>query len=300
MVSRFTQAVIASCLTALPVAAARSQPNFDNPPEHSRARLIAEDKALVPGTMTTIAVVFDLDKGWHSYADSVNESGSPLIAVWSLPEGFEVGEPIWTPSHRHVSPGGILDHVYEDRAVVLFPLTIEAGTAVGAEAVISASLEWLVCDANSCVPQFAEVSLTLPVALRAEASKDTPAIAEARQSLGTLATGSRTDAVALSWEGDTLVAENVLGYAMEFIPGPGCAEPKDLLERGYSDTGRLAIPFDFAASKGREVVGWVRLVAPEGKSVPPVREKVYLVRLSRGQSPARILGESQDSTSSPN
>jgi len=277
-----------------------AQPNFENPPEHSRVTLIAESNALVPGTSTMLALEFDLDRGWHSYADSVNESGSPLIAAWSLPSGFEIGEPIWTPSHRHVSPGGILDHIYEDRAVVLFPISVPKDALVGSDAVISASLEWLVCDANMCVPQFAEVSLSLPVRARSDSGAGSQAIADARASLGKLATGARTDAVALSWRGDTLVAENMLGYGLEFIPGPGCAKPEELLERGYSDSGRLEIPFDFTSSKSREVVGWVRLLTPEGKSVPPVAERVYLVRLTRGQGPARIIGETQDSTSSPN
>lgn len=299
MPSWFGSTLIGACLALAAGTSTSAQMDFANPPEHSRVALLAESDALVPGTSAMLALEFDLDRGWHSYADSVNESGSPLIATWSLPAGFEVGEPIWTPPHRHVSPGEILDHVYERRAIVLFPLYVPQESEVGTDAVISASLEWLVCDSNSCVPQFAEVSLALPVRQRSDSGAGKKAVEEARASLGKLATGARTDAVILSWRGDTLVAENVLGYAMEFIPGPGCAEPEDLLERGYSETGRLEIPFDFTGSKSREVVGWVRLLEPEGKSVPPVTDKVYLIRLTRGQGPARIIGESQDSTSSP-
>lgn len=238
-----------------------------------------------------LAAVFDLDKGWHTYANAQNDSGSPLIAVWSVPAGVEVGEPIWTASHRHVGPGGILDHVYEGTAVVLFPVSVTSGAAVGEDAILSASLEWLVCDANTCVPQFAETSIELPIQNSAPRGADRAIFDGARQSLGTLLTGAPDESVILSWQGDTLIVEVLSGQSAEFIPGPGCPPIENLLESGRSESGKLALTFDFGSSPSQEVVGWIRLLAAEGNLSPKAKSTLYLIRLERGKKPARILGQ---------
>ena len=270
-----------------------AQPGFDDPPAHSSVRLIAEMDAFTPGTSTTIAAVFDLDKGWHTYADSVNDSGGPLLINWALPDGFEIGEAIWPAGHRHVQAGGVLDHTFDDRLVVLFPVSVDDDAEIGSDAVISASMEWLVCDANQCVPQFAEASLELPVKRTSESGPDAPVIRKTRTEMGKLATGARTDAVILEWKGDTLIARNLMGYELEFIPGPGCPAPEDLLESGYAEDGRLELAFDFEDNSKTEVFGWVRLIAPKGKSLPPIETDLYMIRLQRGEGPARMLGGPQ-------
>ncbi len=288
-----------SCLstgiaTLVAAQVALAQPGLDDPGEqHSRASLVCETKALVPGTSSMLAVVLDLDKGWHSYADSVNDSGSPMLVTWALPDGVEIGEPIWTASHRHVQAGGILDHVYENQAVVMFPLSVTDAVRAGEGTIISASLEWLVCDANRCLPQFAEVSLELPVQKSSDRSADAGLFDQARKDTGKLATGARDDAILINWQGDTLLISSVLGYRLEFIPGPGCAQPLDLIQRGASDTGELELKFDFDQNPRAEVVGWVRLIKPEGKNLPPIPSDLYLVRLERGKGPTRILGGSK-------
>jgi len=271
-----------------------AQPGFDEPDDqHSRARLVCETKALVPGTSSMLAVVFDLDKGWHSYADSVNDSGSPMLVTWALPDGVEVGEPIWTASHRHISEGGILDHIYEDRAIVMFPINVTSQVRAGEDVTISASLEWLVCDANRCLPQFAETSIELPVRNTSDRGADAGLFDQARKDTGKLATGAKNDAIMFDWHGDTLLISSVLGYGLEFIPGPGCAKPLDLIERGASDKGELELKFDFDHDPHAEVIGWVRLIEPKGKRLPAIGEDLYLVRLERGKGPTRILGGSR-------
>lgn len=284
----WTTTLCAAAAMSLPVHA---QPNFDDPPSHSSAKLIAETDALTPGSSSTIAAVIDLDKDWHTYADSINDSGSRLLVNWSLPDGIEIGEPIWPAAHRHVQAGGVLDHTYDDQLVVLFPLDVASGVEIGSDAVISASLEWLVCDANQCVPQFAEASIELPVKRTNGLGSDAPLIEKTRNEMGKLATGASSDAVMLSWEGDTLIAKNALGYELEFIPGPGCPAIDDLLETGYAEDGTLELTFDFDDNPKAEVVGWVRLIAPKGKRLPPIDHDLYLIRLQQGKGPARFIGE---------
>ena len=280
------------CALAVPVGAVWAQPGGeDGPPVHSRVHLVSEFEAVTPGMTAMLGLVFDLDDGWHSYADSWNDSGAPMSAVWSLPEGFTIGDPIWPAAHRFIQPGGILDHVYEHQAIILFPLAIDADVEVGTDAVISASLEWLVCDDNSCVPQFAETSITIPVHNATKIGEGARVIAKARTKMGRLATGSKADPVILSWQGDTLVAENLEGLGMAFVPGPGCVEPIDLLERGQSDTGRLELAFNFDDHPEGLVVGWIELIDKPGKRPLTTPERITLVRLHRGERPARLLGQ---------
>ena len=290
---RFGRGILAAGIATIAALPMQAQPNLDDPPAHSHVSLISETDALTPGSSSTIAAVFEIDRGWHTYADSINDSGAPLLMSWALPDGIEVGEAIWPAGHRHVQAGGVLDHTFDDRLVVLFPIDVAEDVEIGSDAVISASLEWLVCDANQCVPQFDEVTLELPVQRASELGPKASVIQKAREGMGKLATGARTESVGIGWEGDTLVVQNPMGYELEFIPGPGCPAPEDLLETGYAENGKLELTFDFDDNPTAEVVGWVRLIAPKGKELAPIETDLYLLRLKRGQGPTRILGGSR-------
>jgi len=150
-----------------------------------------------------------------------------------------------------------------------------------------------VCDDSKCVPQYAEVSISLPVVISASDGKNAGVIADARNEAGKLLTGGRNDSVMVDWQNDTLVLNNVLGYGMSFIPGPGCIEPIELLTRGHSDSGRLQLRFNFDEEPRGVVEGWVRLHKIEGVNAVPIKDDLYLVRLKRGQKPMLILGETQ-------
>jgi len=283
-----------ACLTYVAqLACAYDQPDFEGPPSHSSATLVSETAGLSPGTTATLAFVFEIDEGWHTYADSANDTGSPLLVFWSLPDGVEAGDPIWPASHRYVQAGGLLDHVYEDKLVLTLPVSIDANVQLSSGAVISASLEWLVCDDSICVPQFAEVSVSLPFVRSAADGVNASVISESRNNAGKLLTGARDDRVLVDWQDDTLVCTNLLGYGMSFIPGPGCIEPVELLARGHSDSGKLELKFDFDEDPRGTVEGWVRLHKIEGKNALPIEDKLYLVRLKRGEKPTLIMGETR-------
>lgn len=277
---------IAACAVS-----ASAQPGFGQADEHSRVSLISETETIAPDTSTMLAFEFDLDKSYHTYADSFNDSGAPLITVWSKPDGVEIGDPIWPAPYRYEQAGGVLDHVYENRLFLMMPVSIDPSTPIGEEIVISASLEWLVCDSNLCVPQFAEASTKLEVATKVKPSAHAEKFAEARSSSGKLLTGARGDAVIVMWEGDTLVLSNHLGYGMSFIPAVDSAKPLDLLESGTSDSGTLRIEFDF--EKSNRIVGWVRLHKVNGNPGAPVNEKLWIINVKRGSKPNAFLGDSE-------
>lgn len=287
-----TQFAIGTFACAATSAGAIAQPGFDDPPMHSSVELISETQGLTPETTTKLAFVFELDEGWHTYADTINDSGSPLLTFWSLPDGIEIGNPIWPASHRYTQAGGVLDHVYEDKLVLTMPVTVTADAEVGTDVEISASLEWLVCDDAMCVPQFDEVSITLPVVYSSKKSEHAGLFKESREGAGKLLTGGRDDRITVEWRGDTLVLSNMLGYGMSFIPGSDCTKPTDLYERGHSDTGKLELTFDFDDDPNGFVEGWVRLHKVEGQTTVPIENKLFFFHLKRGMKPSLIVGDS--------
>src|SRR5258705_11094371 len=62
---------------------------------HAKVDLIAEDNAVVPGGTLWIGVLFDLDRGWHTYWVNPGDSGAPPRFAWKLPAGFPTGEIAW-------------------------------------------------------------------------------------------------------------------------------------------------------------------------------------------------------------
>jgi DsbC/DsbD-like thiol-disulfide interchange protein len=286
---RTSQFGIGCLACVLYAAGCSSQPDFADSPMHSDVDLVSDMTGLSPATTSMLAFVFEIDNGWHTYADSINDSGSPLLIFWALPDGVEIGDPIWPASHRYVQAGGVLDHVYEDKLVVMLPVTTSSDAEVGVDAVISASLEWLVCDDSICVPQFDEVSISLPILNSASQSKDAEIINTARKNSGKLFTGARNDKIVADWEGDTLVMTNTLGLEMSFIPGPGCVKPLELLTQGHSETGEIELKFDFDDNPNEYVMGWVRLHAIEGQNTTQIEDDLYLIHLRRGNKPTLIL-----------
>lgn len=239
--------------------------------------LRAERDALVPGTTALIGLEFRLEPGWHTYADSQNDTGSPAAVTWEA-EGVSIGPLAWPAGERYIQPGDILDHVYEGTVLVTASVDVPADLAIGSSVTITGSLEWLVCNADQCVPGFGEVSIALPVRDQNAPTEHAALFDAARDSFGTLLTGSRTDPVRLEWDDRTLVARGEGRLA--FVPGTGCAPVADLLASGEGENElRLRIP----DGDGDEapVVGWI--LTGDGS-----RAQRWIVRTRVGEAPGLL------------
>lgn len=128
----------------------------------ARASLLAEHTAFVPGTTTRIGIFMEMQPEWYTYWDGQNDSGFAAEVVLDLPEGFTAGEILWPAPKRKISPGDILDHVYEREVLLMIPITVAADVPARQRATISAQVDWLVCR-EACIPGGAKVSVTLPV-----------------------------------------------------------------------------------------------------------------------------------------
>ena len=104
---------------------------------------------MVPGTFTRTAVLFRIEEGWHTYGNTRNDTGFPARFEPVFPPGVELVGEAWPTPERHVSPGNILDHVYEHGTAIFLDLFVSPTTPPG-PVELGLSVGWLVCR-DACV-----------------------------------------------------------------------------------------------------------------------------------------------------
>ncbi|EGV33048.1 Protein-disulfide reductase [Thiorhodococcus drewsii AZ1] len=130
--------------------------------EHVTARLIAERSQTAPGAGIELALVFDIQPGWHTYWRNPGDSGEAPRIDWTLPDGVTAG-PIRWPHPELVRVGPFANYGYSGRAVHLVALSVPPDWPVGTPIPIRAEAHWLVC-AEHCIPESGALDLTLETA----------------------------------------------------------------------------------------------------------------------------------------
>ena len=149
---------------------------------HVTAELVAEQQALVPGETATVALRLAIEPGWHTYWRNPGESGLPTTLEWRLPPGYAAGSIAW-PAPRALPAGPLVNYGYQGQVFHLVALTVPADARPGTDAALAARADWLVCK-ETCIPEGADLTLTLPVAARAAAdARWQPQIAKTRDDL---------------------------------------------------------------------------------------------------------------------
>ena len=141
----------------LPSAAALSEA-----PSVSRAELVSGTKSVRAGEPFWVAIHVQLDDGWHTYWRNPGDGGARPLINWRLPFGIEA-EPVVWPYPSVYREGSLVTYGYSGSAWLFtrmtFPVDADSGTAVA----IGADVEWLVCR-DICIPQYAELMLSVPIA----------------------------------------------------------------------------------------------------------------------------------------
>ncbi|MEO0632129.1 MAG: protein-disulfide reductase DsbD domain-containing protein, partial [Planctomycetota bacterium] len=210
---------------------------------HSSVKLVSEHDALVPGETAMLGLLFEMEKGWHIYQPSQNDTGLEPMPEWSADAGLRVGAIVWPAGHRFTQPGEILDHGYEGTVLLMVPVKVPESAAVGSELTVRANVEWLACDAAQCVPGQAEVSVTLPVRASADASEHAGAFADVRGEMSEELRGEVGQPVSVSWDGSVMVVRSAREGVLSFVPDAGCARVRGLFASGASTTGELRLDF---------------------------------------------------------
>lgn len=130
---------------------------------HTTVELVAETASVAPGKPLTLALRMTPQPKWHTYWKNPGDSGMETTVTWTLPDGFKAGELEYPTPIRLPFGGELLNFAYEGASTLLVQLTPPAGLTPGGTVPITAKAAWLVCDDQQCVPEDAELRLTLPV-----------------------------------------------------------------------------------------------------------------------------------------
>ena len=211
----------ASLALAALAGAAAAQPGMGA--AHVKATLAAETDGAAPGSTLYVAVVQQIEKGWHTYWRNPGDAGEPTTVDWTLPDGWKAGDIVW-PAPRRLPVGPLMNYGYEGQAILATPISVPADARVGQTAHLAAKVDMLVC-ADVCVPQTTDLALDVPIT--AGAAPVDPAwggpIAQA------LALAPKPSGLAATWR----LTGGTLRLA---IAGPALA--------GRSGAGAYFFPFD--------------------------------------------------------
>src|SRR5512139_2364254 len=183
---------------------------------HVEAELLPERTAIVPGEPLTVALRLSIIPGWHTYWRNPGDSGEPTRLEWRLPAGFRADEIEW-PVPERLPAGPLMNFGYQGEALHLVRIEAPGDLAVGTAVTLAAKAWWLVCEVR-CIPEEAELSITLPVASRSDPDpRGSGPIAAAR---------ARLPVPAEAVSGWKLAAGRAPeGVALEFAPSPRIAVP---------------------------------------------------------------------------
>ncbi|MFD2257158.1 protein-disulfide reductase DsbD domain-containing protein [Luteolibacter algae] len=124
---------------------------------HASAVWIGESQTISRGEPLRTVIKMRVDEGWHTYWSNPGEGGLPLSIKAELPEGWTLGE-IQYPAPIRFMTGELPGFGYEGE--ILFPLVIHPPADTEGEVPeFSASLSWLTCNDETCLPGKAELAL---------------------------------------------------------------------------------------------------------------------------------------------
>ena len=152
---------LARVAAAFALACSAAEASAQAQEKHAEPSLIAEHAAVSPGDTFFGALRLKLDDTWHVYWKNPGDSGLAPQAKWSLPEGVSVSDFKW-PAPEAIKIATLMNYGYERELVLPAEFTIPATAKPGETIVLAGKFDWLICQ-EVCVPEAADLSLTLPV-----------------------------------------------------------------------------------------------------------------------------------------
>ena len=163
--------VLFLALLAALFAGAAAQAQILPPGQKAMAvSLVAESDAPAAGGTVTLALLMKPRPGWHGYWENPGDAGVPNRIAWRLPVGVSAG-PIRYPVPKRLIVAGFMNYVFEGDHAELIDLKVPAGLAPGSILPLRATLNYLVCTDQVCVPEKAELALDLKVGTRGDARR---------------------------------------------------------------------------------------------------------------------------------
>lgn len=141
------------CLLAC-LAAVLTPATQDSSPHSKASAYVFRPEA---SERTYLAFRLVMEPQWHSYWKNPGDSGMAIGVDWQVPDGVEIGEPLWPTPHR-ISADGMMTYGYEDDVVVFYPV-LKGAELLGNNIVAKGS--WLICK-DMCLPANASPRITNP------------------------------------------------------------------------------------------------------------------------------------------
>ncbi len=128
--------------------------------ERGVARLLSGVEAIKPGEPFWVALLMELEPGWHTYTDPPGDAGLATEMKWTLPKGFTAGKIEW-PKPTTFKEGTLTTYGYHDRLHLPVQITPPQKLTAKKDYVIKLKAGWLLCK-EICIPEENEFILTLP------------------------------------------------------------------------------------------------------------------------------------------
>ena len=216
--------------------------------KYSTVDLVAEQASLPADRgSVTVGLYIEPDKTWHAYWLNPGDAGMEPSVDWELPAGFEAGAFVFpTP---HLLPFGELNtYGYEEAILLTSTLTVPGGLTAGDSVALAGKARWVVCDDNVCVPERADVSLTLVVGDGADDADVAAVFADARSKLP----------IDLGWPAQFELKDDKVTIEVAAEIGPIdledaylFVESRKLVKYGIQSTGFTRAGITFAMDAGR-------------------------------------------------
>ncbi len=132
------------------------------PGPHVVLELVPESDAPAPGSELMLALVGKPKPRWHAYWENPGDAGIPTKAEWTLPSGVTAGAFVYPVPHQLLI-AGLMNYIYEGAYTRFVTLKISDGIAPGTVLPINLKLKYLVCTNEICVPENAELNLSVRV-----------------------------------------------------------------------------------------------------------------------------------------
>ncbi|WP_029623837.1 protein-disulfide reductase DsbD family protein [Sphingomonas sp. PAMC 26617] len=129
---------------------------------HLAISLVAVTSAPAAGSSVTVALASVPAPGWHGYWQNPGDAGFPAKLDWTLPKGVTASAPAY-PVPGRLIVADLMNYVFEKPYAPLVTLKIRAGLAVGTALPVRLKTNYLVCSAEVCVPESAELAIDLVV-----------------------------------------------------------------------------------------------------------------------------------------
>ena len=129
---------------------------------HLAITLVAETERPAAGSTVTLALATVPQPGWHGYWQNPGDAGFAAKLDWTLSSGVTASEPAY-PVPGRLIVADLMNYVFEKAYAPLVTLKLRAGLAVGTEVPVKLRTNYLVCSAEVCVPESADLSTVLTI-----------------------------------------------------------------------------------------------------------------------------------------